>query len=68
MATKCVVNKSTMTDIADAIRTKGGTSATLLPSEMPAAIANLPSGGGATTVQYDSTTGQLYVEQDYIEI
>lgn len=47
MATKCVVNKSTLTDIATAIRTKGGTTDTLLPSEMPAAIAAIPSGGGS---------------------
>lgn len=38
---------STLTAIGNAIRTKGGTTAQLLPSEMPAAITNLPSGGGA---------------------
>lgn len=45
MATKCVVNKSTMTDIADAIRTKGGASAPLKPGKMAAAIEAIPSGG-----------------------
>ena len=34
------------TNIANAIRTKGGTTATLQASQFPAAIANLPSGGG----------------------
>lgn len=35
-------------NIADAIRTKGGTLATLTPSQMPQAIADLPSGGGGS--------------------
>lgn len=37
---------STLTAIGDAIRAKAGNSNLLLPSEMPAAITNLPSGGG----------------------
>ena len=45
MATKCVVNKSTMSGIADAIRAKGGTTDAMLPSEMAAKIAAIPSGG-----------------------
>lgn len=36
---------STLTAIGDAIRAKAGNSNLLLPSEMPAAITNLPSGG-----------------------
>lgn len=36
---------SVFTAIANAIRTKGGTSATMTPAEMPQAIADLPSGG-----------------------
>lgn len=46
MATKCVINKATMTGIADAIRAKGGASAQLLPSQMAGAIEAIPSGGG----------------------
>lgn len=46
MSTKCVLNKSTMTGIADAIRSKGGTSAAMLPSAMPSAIAAIPTGAG----------------------
>lgn len=57
MAMKCVVNKSTMTKIADAIRAKGGTTKTMHPSEMPGAIAMLPNGG----VPYLETNGSSYV-------
>lgn len=52
MATKCIINKSTMTDIADAIRAKGGASTTLLPSEMPDAIENI-SGGVEPALEND---------------
>lgn len=38
--------KTYFQNIADAIRAKGGTVATLTPAEMPQAIADLPSGGG----------------------
>lgn len=40
------IDDSLLTDIADEIRTKGGTVATMTPAEMATAIANLPSGGG----------------------
>lgn len=52
---------SELTSIADAIRTKGGTSASLVyPTGFVSAIENLPSGGGGTvqktcTVTIDST-------------
>lgn len=49
------------TDIADAIREKGGTSETLYPSEMPGGIRALPSGGGDTktfVAEYGVTTAQ----------
>ena len=38
------INDSNLTAIADAIRTKNGTETTYKPSEMAAAIANLPAG------------------------
>lgn len=44
MSTKCILNKSTMTAIADAIRTKGSTSSSMLPSAMPAAIRAIQTG------------------------
>lgn len=45
-STPVVVLDSTLTDIADAIRGKNGSSDTYKPSEMPAAITAIPSGGG----------------------
>ena len=46
------------TNIANAIRTKGGTTATLQASQFPTAIANLPSGGGTIiTGTITNTTG-----------
>lgn len=45
-----------LTDVAEAIRTKGGTSETIQASAFDTAIANLPSGGGSGyTGHYDST-------------
>lgn len=38
-------------NIADAIRTKGGTVATLTPAQMPQAIADLPSGGSSNYIE-----------------
>lgn len=35
-------------DIADAIRERGGTAATLTPAAMPQAILDIPGGGGDT--------------------
>ena len=48
-----LVQDTSLTAIADAIRGKNGTETTYKPSEMAAAIANLPSGGGSlnTTVE-----------------
>lgn len=43
---KVYLEDSTLTNIADAIRAKAGNSTQLLPSEMPAAITSLPTGGG----------------------
>ena len=40
-----IIESQTLTDIADAIRGKTGSSSTLTPLEMPNAIANIPSGG-----------------------
>lgn len=44
--TKAVLNESTLTAIADAIRQKSSSSAALKPSEMAEAIKNIKSGGG----------------------
>lgn len=45
-STPVVVLDSTLTDIADAIRSKTGGTATMTPGQMPAQIASIPSGGG----------------------
>ena len=51
-----------LTDVADAIRTKGGTSGTIQASSFDTAIANLPSGGGGTlTMGYAETTSPGYM-------
>ena len=43
-----LIDEATMTDIADAIRTKKGVSTTYLPSEMPDVIESISGGGGIT--------------------
>ena len=43
---KYVIDSSTLTSIADAVRTKGGTTEPIVLSDIPTAITNLPSGGG----------------------
>lgn len=56
MATKCVLNKSTLTGIADAIRAKGGTTETMKPGEMAAKIEAIPSGGDGLFASYITKT------------
>lgn len=65
-----------LTDIADAIRTKGGTSATIQASSFDTAIANLPSGGGTTEVgekdvnfyDYDGTRLHSYTKTEFLAL
>lgn len=45
-STPVVVLDSTLTNIANAIRSKTGGTATMKPGQMPAQIASIPSGGG----------------------
>lgn len=57
-----------LTSVANAIRTKGGTSASLaFPSGFVSAIADIPSGGGGQTI-YTSSTGLLYTPIMTIDI
>lgn len=49
---KVYLEDSTLTNIANAIRAKAGNTTQLLPSEMPAAIASLPTGGGGGIPEY----------------
>lgn len=54
---------SDLTSIANAIRTKGGTSAQLaFPSDFVTAIGALPSGGAPTLGTYKMVTGQITPE------
>lgn len=45
-----IIESQTLTDIADAIRGKTGSSSTLTPLQMPSAIANIPSGSSVNTI------------------
>ena len=45
---KIILEDSTMTNIADAIRSKNGETGQYLPSEMPRKILDIQSGGGGT--------------------
>lgn len=65
-----------LTDVADAIRTKGGTSADIQASSFDTAIANLPGGGGATEVEekdvnfydYDGTRLHSYTKAEFLAL
>ena len=64
-----------LTDVADAIRTKGGTSAVIQASSFDTAIANLPS-GGTTEVEekdvnfydYDGTRLHSYTKTEFLAL
>lgn len=70
--TDYLTNATDLTSVANAIRTKGGTSASLeFPSGFVAAIENIPSGGGGTTVtvgitSYDAQHQIAYVDSSGI--
>lgn len=63
-STPVVVLDSTLTNIADAIRGKNGSSDTYKPSEMPAAITAIPSGGGLGIPLSVSQAGALTRSND----
>lgn len=56
-STPVVVLDSTLTNIANAIRSKTGGSATMTPGQMPAEIASISGGGGDPNI----TSGQLII-------
>ena len=50
-----------LTSVANAIRTKGGTSASLaFPAEFVSAIAAIPTGGGSPTATFEATVASSY--------
>jgi hypothetical protein len=51
-----LIQDSTLTDIADAIRAKDGSSAPILTEDMADAIAAIPSGGGLELIAEATTT------------
>lgn len=61
-----LIENSTMQDIADAIREKDGSSATMLPSAMAAKILAIPSGGSLDYFEGDVTlvepSGRLRID------
>ena len=44
------IEENTLTEIADAVREKGGTTGPIMVSELATAITNLPSGGGGSDI------------------
>lgn len=56
-----VVSSSKLTAIANAIRTKAGTQSSMTLDEMPTAIANIPSGGGA--IDLTGCTGSTWIAE-----
>lgn len=50
-----IIQDTTLTNIADAIRSKTGTTATLTPAQMAAAINSLSSGGTLAVKQFTDT-------------
>ena len=58
---KMLINDSTLTAIADAIRAKGGTSAAMIPGEMAALIAAIEtSNAKASTGTFTPSGSQVY--------
>lgn len=63
-----------LTDVADAIRTKGGTSANIQASTFDTAIANLPSGGSVVEsndvnfYDYDGKILYSYTKEDFLQL
>ena len=53
--TKRIVNKSLLDDIADAIRAKDGTSASIVASTFPSRILNLPTPTGTLSILENGT-------------
>lgn len=69
---KYAIEDSTLTGIADAIRSKAGTTDSLKPSDMPAAIAAIQAGGGSSSgsllgnaLYYNAAGGTNYSASNY---
>lgn len=65
---KVILNDTTLTSIANAIRNKNGESETYLPSEMPQKILNIQSGGGGSDYNINFYYAQGdFKDSDFIE-
>ncbi len=60
-----LINEDTMTDIADAIRSKKGVSTTYKPSDMPTAIESISGGGITPTGTINITTNGTHDVTNY---
>lgn len=64
---KVLVNESSLTGIADAIRGKNGSTDTYKPSEMAAAITAISGGGGPVIEALDVTSNGTYTAPDGVD-
>lgn len=61
------LDNATLPAIANAIRAKTGDTALLLPSQMPAAIASIPSGGELPELTNPAEVGHVVAGKEYID-
>ena len=61
------LDNATLPAIANAIRAKTGDTALLLPSQMPAAIASIPSGGDLPKLTTPAEVGHVLAGKEYID-
>ena len=64
---KGLISKAKLTAIADAIRGKTGETALLLPSEMAAAIAGIPTGGDLPELANPAAEKDVLAGKEYID-
>lgn len=73
---KVFIEEQTLTDIADAVRGKNGTTEPIRTVELATAIENLPTGGGDVAdeskpvkyIDYDGTLLYSYTPEEYAEL
>lgn len=64
---KYIIDSSTLTSIADAVRTKGGTTDPIVVSDIPTAITNIPSGGNPVITELTVTQNGTYTASDGVD-
>lgn len=58
-----LVEETSLSNIASAIRVKNGSTAVYKPGEMAAAITNLPAGGGSETINFSTDISYLFATE-----